>query len=307
MEGENKVERKISLKLLIVMVAVLLVLLSIVLARYLKSNKELELVQQDYNELQNAQFKQDSVMNAMEDIFDEIQYNLTFVQEKRGKLFIDSQEGSKDPRKQIVEDVKLMDRMLHESEARIKDLQKQLKKAGLVVPSYEKRIALLQETIKQQNQDILDLQEIVAVQDFKLTDFKQKVEVMDKRIATQKDSIATQLEALKESDKRMYTGYVAYGTMKELKARNLISTEGAVLGMGGSKELPGDFNQDYFMKVDMRDVTQISLHVKKAELITQHPDKSYHFEEVNGEVKFLSIDNPEEFWKLSRFVLVKVK
>ncbi len=307
MEGENKVERKISLKLLIVMVAVLLVLLSIVLARYLKSNKELELVQQDYNELQNAQFKQDSVMNAMEDIFDEIQYNLTFVQEKRGKLFIDSQEGSKDPRKQIVEDVKLMDRMLHESEARIKDLQKQLKKAGLVVPSYEKRIALLQETIKQQNQDILDLQEIVAVQDFKLTDFKQKVEVMDKRIATQKDSIATQLEALKESDKRMYTGYVAYGTMKELKAKNLISTEGAVLGMGGSKELPGDFNQDYFMKVDMRDVTQISLHVKKAELITQHPDKSYHFEEVNGEVKFLSIDNPEEFWKLSRFVLVKVK
>ncbi|MFV0365369.1 MAG: hypothetical protein ACK5JS_02555 [Mangrovibacterium sp.] len=272
-----------------------------------KSNEKLAVVQQDYYDLQDEQLKKDSVMNAMEDVFDEIQYNLIFVQEKRGQLYIDYQEGKKDPRRQIVDDVKLMDRILHESETQIKELQEKLAKEGMAIPAYERRIKALQETIRQQNADIIDLQQVVAVQNFKLSDLQSKVEVMDKRLSLQRDSIAMQVELLKVSERKLHLGYVAYGTTKELKSRNLITKEGAVLGIGGSNELTDDFDESYFMEVDMRDVAQISLHTKKAELITQHPSDSYHFEEKDGEVKFLSIDDPEEFWKISKFVVIKVK
>ncbi|MFV0289334.1 MAG: hypothetical protein ACK5IJ_00325 [Mangrovibacterium sp.] len=293
--------------LAIALIAILAILLAIVSVKFFKTDKQKTEIQQEYDELISEHYQQDSVMNTMEDIFDEIQYNLTYIQEKRGQLVINSQEGGKDPRQQIVEDVKQMDRILHESEAKIAELQKELKKAGKAIPAYEKRIAALQETIRQQNQDMLDLQQVISVQNFKLTDFQQKVELMDQRLNNQSDSIATQSEILKETDRKLHLGYVAYGTAKELKEKNLVSSQGGILGLGASKELPSDFDSSYFMEVDMRDATQVSLHTKKAELITQHPENSYHFEEKNGEVLFLSIDNPKDFWKVSRFVVIQVK
>ncbi|MFV0554327.1 MAG: hypothetical protein ACK5LR_06445 [Mangrovibacterium sp.] len=308
MNEENvKLEKTVSFKGVYLLVGLVILLFGLIVFILVKSSDQIAQIQRDYEELQEIQFKQDSVMNTMEDVFDEIQYNLIFVQERRGQLAIENGEGYKDSRQQIVEDVKLMDRVLHESEARIKELQEQLKKSGMAIPAYERRISALQETIRQQNANIIDLQQVVAVQDFKLSDLKNRITAMDMRLAMQKDSIATQVEMLRESERKRYIGYVAYGTTKELKSKNLIVKDGAILGIGGSKELPADFDQDYFMEIDMRDVAQISLHAKKAELITQHPSSSYHFEEQDGEVKFLSIDDPKEFWKLSRFVVVVVK
>ncbi|MFV0520956.1 MAG: hypothetical protein ACK5MI_00800 [Mangrovibacterium sp.] len=313
MTEKNKKVRKLMVsKTKLVWVLTILLLGAILISisyftKYKTSDEKLESIQQEYDNLQEEQFRQDSIMNAMEDVFDEIQYNLNFVQERRGQLFLESQEGNKDPRKQIVDDVKLMDRILYESEAKIKELQEELEKEGIAIPAYERRLKALQKTIKQQNSDIIDLQQVVAVQDFKLSDLQQKVDTMNERISLQKDSIALQVDLIKSTDKKLHVGYVAYGTAKELKAKHLISKEGAVLGMGGSDKLPGDFDQSYFMEVDMRDVAQISIHAKKAELVTQHPEKSYHFETKDGEVKFLSIDDPKEFWKLSHFVVIKVK
>lgn len=289
------------------LLGLVVILLAVILGISRKSEKKLAGMQQDYDELQSVQFRQDSVMNSMEDAFDEILYNLTFVQEKRGSLFIEAREGKKSPRKQIVEDVKLMDRMLHESEVKIQELQSRLRSAGISSSAYEQRISTLQEAIRQQNSDLQDLQQVISVQNFKISDLKKTVEVMDKRISVQNDSLIQQVELLKEAERQIYMGYVAYGTAKELKEKNLLAKGGAFLGIGGTKELPENFDQSYFMEIDMRDVAQISLHTRKAELITKHPADSYHLEVKDGEVKFLSIDKPKEFWKMSRFVVIQVK
>ncbi len=49
----------------------------------------------------------------------------------------------------------------------------------------------------------------------------------------------------------------------------------------------------------------IQLFVKKAQLVTTHPAGSYHFE---GEkpIESLVIDDPQAFWKTSKYLIIAI-
>ncbi len=71
-------------------------------------------------------------------------------------------------------------------------------------------------------------------------------------------------------------------------------------------KLKKDFNRVEFMKVDLREFSQLPLNTKKARLVTFHPAESYH---LTGEktVENLVIDKPQEFWKASKYLLIVVE
>ncbi len=292
---------------LVVTLAVLLALLLFFAVKSIRTSAKLEALQTEYKQSENERFAQDSIMIELEDMFDEIVYNINYIQDKRGYLYMESTEMRTDPREQIVADVRLMDIMLFESQEKIEKLEEKLKQLGLNSAAYAKRIERLNKIIQEKNGEIVDLQNVVAVQDFHIDDFKNKLAELSSKVKEQSDSLSQQLLILSEQDDQLNTGYVAVGTNKELKDKGLISKEGAVLGIGGVSSLPKDFDKDYFIKVDMRDVKQISVRAKKAELITKHPENSYEFKKEDGVVKYLSITNPEDFWKLTRYVVIKVK
>ena len=61
-----------------------------------------------------------------------------------------------------------------------------------------------------------------------------------------------------------------------------------------------------FTKADLRNVSSIPLNVKKATLMTSHPEGSYTFVEKEGKViTELSITNPEEFWSVSKYLVIR--
>ena len=76
----------------------------------------------------------------------------------------------------------------------------------------------------------------------------------------------------------MNTAYYAFGSQKELIENDLVEKDGGFLGIGKRLKMKQDFNGDYFTKVDIRDLQRIELNARKAKLVTNHPDESYHFE-----------------------------
>jgi hypothetical protein len=42
-------------------------------------------------------------------------------------------------------------------------------------------------------------------------------------------------------------------------------------------------------------------------VISEHPVSSYSLVEENGQIAYLQIDNPEEFWKISKYAVIEVK
>jgi hypothetical protein len=70
--------------------------------------------------------------------------------------------------------------------------------------------------------------------------------------------------------------------------------------------LQDGFNQDYFITVDKRKLSEIPLFARKAIIHTSHPANSYEFIEDREKNLTLRIKHSEKFWDLSKYLVIEV-
>jgi len=251
--------------------------------------------------------KKDSVVNDMENTFNEIEANLKFIKEKRNKISMIQSEGGKNRKQLLVEDVKLMDSMLAESEKKIAELEGKLKNSGMNLKAVEARIKALNETIESQNTEIAALKKEIEGKNANLAELGTKVQKLNTDIQTQADTINYKQKQIIDKTDKLNTAHFALGTFKELKKEGILSREGAILGVGGGKAIQGNFDSKYFTDLDIRKTKTIPLNAKKAVVISEHPSSSYKLVEENGMIAYLEIENPEEFWRISKYAVIQIK
>ena len=117
--------------------------------------------------------------------------------------------------------------------------------------------------------------------------------VTDERNIAQEESVNLANE--------LNTCYYAIGSKAELKDRHIIETG----FLRKTKLLKGDFDQTFFTTADKRTLSRIALHSKKAEIMTNQPEGSYVIDDDNGQ-KILVITNPDAFWSLSNYLVIKI-
>lgn len=292
-----------------IIIAGLLLLVGIVGGVYVYNQKEAEIktlmTERDNTNLMIQQ--KDSVANDMESIFNEIETNLKFIKEKRNQISLIKSEGGKNRKQLIVEDVKLMDTMLEESEKKIAELQAKLKKSGLNMASYEKRLQALTANVESQTTEIAELKKVVEDKNISLAVLNTKVDSLDVNIKNQADSISFKQQLIVERTNTLNTAHVATGTFKELKEEGILDREGGILGMGSNKAIQENFDSQHFTALDIRETKTIPLNAKKAVVISEHPNTSYTLVEENGQIAYLEITDPQEFWRISKYAVIEVK
>lgn len=292
-----------------VIIAAAIFVVAIIGGVYVYTQKEADLksLASEKSDLFQQMQMKDSVMNDMENTFAEIEKNLTFVREKRSQLSIETGEGVKNQKEELVSDIALMNTMLAESSKKIEDLEARLKKSGVNQRAFERRIAALNESINSQNSQIAELKQLVEQKDFEIAEFQTKVNELNEAMTVQNDSLNRESGRLVAKTNELNTGHVAYGTYKELRDKGLLDKEGGFLGIGANKVVNNNLDEDYFTSLDIRDTKIIPLHTKKALVISEHPSDSYSLIEEEGQIAYLQIDNPQEFWKISKYAVIEVK
>jgi len=292
-----------------IIVAAFILIVGLVGGVYVYNQKqdEIKTLTMEKSDLNQTIQKRDSVVNDMEGTFAEIESNMTFIKEKRSQITTMQTEGGKNKKQLIAEDVKLMNTMLEESSKKIADLEAKLKKSGLNLKSYEKRLQTLTESIETQNTEIAALKNEIEGKNANIAELGTKVQTLNTNIQQQADTISYKEKVIVDKTDKMNTAHFALGTFKKLKEEGIVSREGAVLGLGGGKEIQGNLDPKYFTSVDIRQTKTIPLNVKKAVVISEHPSSSYKLVEENGQIAYLQIENPEEFWKLSKYAVIQVK
>lgn len=296
-------------QLTVVLVASFLLVIGLITGAYIYDQKEKEinaLITERENTYQMIQQK-DSMVNDMETTFNEIETNLKFIKEKRNQISMIQSEGGKSRRQLMVEDVKLMDQMLEESEKKIAELEAKLKKSGLNLKSYEKRMETLTASIESQNIEIAELKKVVEDKNVRLAELNTKVQTMDVDIKNQADSITHKQQVIVERTNILNKAHVATGTFKQLKEEGILNREGGILGIGSSKAIQENFDSQHFTELDIRQTKTIPINAKKAVVISEHPNHSYSLVEENGLIAYLEIKDPQEFWKISKYAVIQVK
>jgi len=293
-----------------IIVVSLILIVGVVGGVYVYNQKEAEIkalmVERDNT---NHMIQQkDSIMFDMDNSFYEIENNLNSIKEKRKQISLVQSEGGKKNRKQaIIDDINLLDSMVEENNKKIADLEQKLRKSGLNLKSYEKRLQALTETIESQNLEIAELKSLVESKNVTLAELDAKILNMDMNMKSQSDTITYKQQVIVERTDKLNTAHVAVGTFKELKEEGIVDREGGVLGIGSSKAIQENFDPTHFRTLDIRQTKTIPVNAKKAAVISEHPNNSYSLVEENGQVAYLEIKDPQEFWRISKYAVIQVK
>lgn len=307
---ETKVKTILSWSTLAVLILVVLIG-GVILVN---DKNQIESLNQENRNLNAVIETRDSLVNDMAGTFDEIEQNLTFIKEKRGQLVLAQKEGNKSRKEMLVADIKLMNEMLVESSKKIEDLEKKLKSSGIDIKSYKNKIAQLTKTIGEQDESMKQLQAELDQRDFTIAEKEVQLAKLNEDILSKEDSllkkseiIAEKSQVIVEKDNEMNKAYFAAGTHRELIEKGVLTKEGGFLGIGKNVSIKDDLNERFFTQLDIRNTNQFPLNTKKAKLITEHPANSYKLVEENDKIAYLEIENPSEFWKLSKYVIVETR
>jgi hypothetical protein len=119
----------------------------------------------------------------------------------------------------------------------------------------------------------------------------------DKNALTAKNAANEQVIA--NQDKAMHTAWYVIAKKKSLKAQNILKK--------GDVMESANVNKDGFTEIDIRKVVEIPVGAKKARILSAHPEGSYEI--VNGEdgLAVVKILDPQTFWSVTRYLVVRAK
>lgn len=288
----------------------------VVLGLFIIVNKEnkIDELNDRYSNLTTKYEQRDSLVNELNNTFDEIEENLTFVKNKRNQLSINQQESTPSQKDAIVADIKLMNTMLVESSKKIDELENKLKSSGIEIKSFKNKIAQLSKNIEEQNISIERFKTELQQRDNYIAQLDEKMMFLESDLEEKESIIQLNNEVLKEKsetiiykDDELNKAYFTSGTFKELKENGVVEKQGGFLFIGRNEKVQNNLNENYFTELDKRSTDVFPIFSKKAEVISEHPDSSYRYIYDDDKIAYLKIENPDEFWKLTKYAVVQVK
>ena len=227
--------------------------------------------------------------------FNEISDNLDVIKDKEKMLNTSSKNGEldQDKKDQIIGDIQAIYDLMVKNKQKLSLVNKKLKRANLRIADFEKMIERLNAQI--------------AEKDVEISELKTQLEKMNIELSEVSMNYEAAQQMLEEKTVKLNKAFYAFGTSKELITQGVLTKEGGFIGMGRAEKLKDNFNKSYFTQIDASETTSVSLACKKAKLLTNHPDGSYKFEGPDGKIEKLVITNPEEFWGVSKYLVIVVE
>lgn len=208
---------------------------------------------------------------------------------------------SSSKKEQIRNDMLAIQQALEARRQRLDELEKQLANDKGQNAKLLKTISSLKEQIANQEREISSMKEQLAAANVQIAELNTTVDSLNTGLATEKREREIAQEASTAMAEQLNTCYYAIGTKNELKANKILESG----FLRKTKIMESDFNMSYFTKADKRTLTSIPLNAKKGEVMTKQPKDSYNISEVNG-AAVLNITNPEKFWSMSNYLVIKV-
>ena len=252
------------------------------------------------------------------DIYNKIDKNLAEIREHEGLIrnTIDtrSKEGNVDPEKRINKQIELIEKIMEQNRNLISHLNNELNVKDDQLQEYIRREKNLQvrvdeykTIVKDLNNKNLALQNDLEAAQFEKETLELTVENLDAEIAQNVSLIKEQHKTISEKVNELHRAYYTVGTFKELEKMQVLEKEGGILGIAAVKTLTEEFDPSTLQQIDTRQVMEIPIYAKKAEVVTnQHPD-TYTLETHGDIIERMIIEDPEAFWNKSKYLVIVVR
>lgn len=275
---------------------------------------KLDALEQENADLKNksAEFKSgwDAAVNEISSymsMMNEIDSNLIEIKKTEGMIdnSLHSEGRSKEQtREEIMANIATLNDLIQKNKNLVNDLDRKNKGNNLKIKELDERIALLNATLEQKEQDLAALRAELEAAKYQITNLNTDLATVTSAKQLLEEQNTQQAKVISDQTDVLNTAYYISGTFKELKELGIVDKEGGFIGIGANKELTNNFDASAFTKVDIRKFKELALNSKSAKVITTHTSDSYTLVEGDKTIEELVIENPDEFWKASKFLVV---
>lgn len=204
-------------------------------------------------------------------------------------------------RAQIQADIAAIQQTLQQRREQLADLEAKLNKSNINNANLKKTIETLRSQIDSQAAEIETLRTNLTEANRQIGELNTAVDSLNTTVTTVTGERDAAQQESTELTNELNTCYYVIASKKELKDHKIIETG----FLRKTKLMKTDFDQNFFTTGDKRTLTSIPLHSNKAEVLTNQPAASYTITDQGGQ-KVLNITNPDLFWSLSNYLVVKI-
>lgn len=235
----------------------------------------------------------------------QIEQNIEKIKETQGILSTQpvGEELDTDARMKINDDLLYLNEMLQANKDELARLKAKIKRSSFKSAELERSLIRLTKALEEESAKVALLQTELAAKDSLIAELGTTVETMGNDIENLKTDVNIKESKIVEQDETIHTAWYVFGTRKELKEQKIVTSDGL---FSPKRVLQSDFNKNYFVRIDARKTKSIPLFSTRAKILTSHPKSSYTLEKENDNFVLLITDT-EEFWSVSKYLVIEVE
>jgi len=270
-----------------------------------KQSSEYKALKAENDSLMNAKLELQDEVDGYFSAMNQIEQNIEKIKTTQNTITIqpDGVEMNDDQRTKINEDMVYLSEMLQTNKDELARLKAKLKKSGFKSTELENTITRLSKSLEEESTKVEALQIQLAEKDSLIAELGTTVNDLGKNIENLSTDVKTKESKIKEQDETIHTAWYVFGTKKELKEQKIVTSDGM---FSPQRVLQSDFNKNYFVRIDARNIKSIPLYSSRAKILTNHPKSSYTLEKENDNFILLIVD-PAQFWSISKYLVVEVE
>jgi chromosome segregation ATPase len=265
-----------------------------------KNSSEYKALQAKNDSLALAATKANVELDQIMTLFNEVEDNFRSIKSAENYLSVQSGgsgELAPSVRDRIQSDMQFVTETLDKNRKQIADLEAKLKKSNLNSSQLSKTLANLHRELEEKTGLLVTLREELAKRDLQIADLTENVSRLSDNVKALAAESSARQDVINRQQTELNTVYYCFGTSQELKNQKILA----------NGQLGADFNRDYFIRIDdLHTLKVVPLYAKKGKLISKHPAGSYAFaKDASGKAE-LRILNPEDFWSLTKYLVIEV-
>ena len=242
--------------------------------------------------------QKDNEINDMMELFNEVEEGFRLISEAENRVNLVKNGEGADKAQRIRENIQFIQQRLSQNRELIAKLRQQLRESSIKGDQLKRTLDNLVKQLEEKDGQLRDLRAQLDAKDIHIAELDQTISDLHQDVDNLKGESQQKSNTINTQDKQLHTAWFVFGTKKELKEQGILD---------GGKVLQGNFNKNYFTKIDIRVEKEIKLYSKSAKLLTMHPSSSYTLARDSKNQYVLRINNPQIFWSTSKYLVIQVK
>lgn len=264
-----------------------------------ETERQIENLQAERDSLLSIVTSQDSARVVLDSYMEAIASSIDSIKQQEGilTLSVNPETGKKYSRKEIQQNLMLLQNIIHRQKDRIAELESRIRHSPDSSTYYHIVISQLHQQIEEKESQIVKLQQEVKKRDVQIHQMGEQITSLNEVNQHQTETIQMQEQVLKVQDSAANTAFVLIASKKELRSKGILTF---------GKVNYNNLKQEDFTAVDMREFTEVTISSGRVKILTPVSSDAYSLTKIDKSTTCLTITNPGVFWSVSSYLIIQI-